>query len=224
MIIVLLNPSSIEYWVVASVCRETSLAHSSRRAGASGPSVSHRKPFLVLMSPAPICPVQGSVGMADGCRFVLMQRVKTLVEECVMTVCVPDVFHPPGCHGYAVSSDGMSSCIVSPTTVLWLTSPTVMCLVSSFEKRAHPNSFTNACLSRSANFPRFLKICLLVVSSCDTSRNSFLIERNVSTQHAELKELGEDIVLVKKEMNCESLILARKLAKAPRGTVCACGR
>ena len=47
-----------------------------------------------------------------GCRLVFMQRVKTLIEECVMTVYVPDVFHPPGSHGYVASSDVMSSCIV----------------------------------------------------------------------------------------------------------------
>ena len=106
-----------------------------------------------------------------------MRRVNTLIKECVMTVCVPDVFHSSGSHGYAASSDGMSSWIVNPTTVLWLISPKVMWLVSSFEKRAHPRSFTNACLSRSSNFHRFLKICLLVVSS----RNCFLLERRVST-------------------------------------------
>ena len=119
--------------------------------------------------------------MTDGYRLVFMQRVKTLIEECVMTVCVPDVFldvfHPADSHGYVGSSDGMSSCIVSPTTVLWLISTIVMRLVSSFEKRAHPISFTNACLFLSSNFQWFLKICLLVVSS----GNCFLLERSVST-------------------------------------------
>ena len=115
--------------------------------------------------------------MTDGFRLVLMQKVKTLVEECVITVWVPDVFHSPGSHGYAESNDGISSYIVSPTTVLWLSSPKVMWLVSSFENRAHPKSFTNACLSHSSNFQRFLQIFLLVVSS----RNYFLLERSVST-------------------------------------------
>ena len=41
------------------------------------------------------------------------------------------------------------------------------------------------------------------------------------SQHAELKALAKDIVLAKQEMNCESLSLARKLAEALRGTVCA---
>ena len=115
--------------------------------------------------------------MTDGFRLVLMQKVKTLVEECVITVWVPDVFHSPGSHGYVESNDGISSYIVSPTTVPWLISPKVMRMVSSFEKWTHSNSFTNACLSRSSNCQRFLKICLLVVSS----KNFFLRERSVST-------------------------------------------
>ena len=164
MTIVLLNPSSMEYWVSASVCRKTSLTQSVRSAGESSPSVIHRKPFNVLMPPVPICPVWVSVDAAEGGRLVLMRRVKILTEECVITVYAPGAFHSPGSHGYAVSSDGINSYTVRPTTVLWLSSPKVVRMVSSFEKRA-PNSFSHVFLSRSFVCQRFLKICLLVVSS-----------------------------------------------------------
>ena len=63
-------------------------------------------------------PVLIFVFVLQGGRSVLIRRVETSTEECVITVCAPEVFQSPGSHGYEVSSDGMSSCTVRPTTAL----------------------------------------------------------------------------------------------------------
>ena len=106
----------------------------------------------------PMCPVLIFMFVSQGGRLVIIRRVETLAEECVITVCVSEVFQSPGSQGYEVSSDRMSSYTVRPTTDLWLSSPRLTRVVSSYEKRDHPHSFSNVFLSRSSDFQRFFKI------------------------------------------------------------------
>jgi hypothetical protein len=95
-----------------------SLVHTSRSVEVSGPSVIHRKTTVVIMTPVTMCPVLIFMFVWEGGKLILIRRVETSTEECVITVCAPEVFQSPGSHGYEVSSDGMSSCTVRPTTAL----------------------------------------------------------------------------------------------------------
>ncbi len=91
--------------------------HASRSTDASGFSDIHINPSFVLMTLDPICPTLLAVSEAELGRLMVMRRVATFVEECVIVACESDMFQTPGSHGNAVSRAGMSSCTNRPTTV-----------------------------------------------------------------------------------------------------------
>ena len=99
------------------VSRPISETHTSRSLDESGSSDTHRNPSFVLMSLVPICPVFLSESETEGGRLMVIRRVAILVEECVIVVCVLDVFQSPDSHGYVVSRDGMSSCTIKSIAV-----------------------------------------------------------------------------------------------------------
>ena len=59
-------------------------AHASRSTDASGFSDIHINPSFVLMPLDPICPTLLSVSEAKVGRLMVMWRVETFVEECVI--------------------------------------------------------------------------------------------------------------------------------------------
>ena len=84
--------------------------HVSRSVDVSGFSDIHINPSFVVMPLDPICPALLSVSEARVGGLMAMRRVTTFVVECVIVVCVSDLFQTPGSHGSAVSRPGMSSC------------------------------------------------------------------------------------------------------------------
>jgi hypothetical protein len=112
-----MKASSIVKEVSVLVSHLMSEAHASRSTDASDFSDVHTNPFFVLMLLDPICPTLLFVFEVELGRLMVMWRVETFVEECVIVACVSDMFQTPGSHGNAVSRTGMNSCTNRPTTV-----------------------------------------------------------------------------------------------------------